>query len=243
MARRLIVTKSAELLGVGIYARAEAARLIRVTPTRLRRWVGGYRYWYRYMATETRRKRPAVVKRDLPNIDGNVALSFVELMELRVIKALIDKDISLQHIRVVAALMAEHFNTRHPFASQRVFTDGKKVFAGLTAVAVPDLVEISRERIRQVIAGGIFEPFLEEIDFDPATALAERWWPLGKSNPILLDPRVAFGAPTIAGTRIRTTVIAGFANKTSAEETAKIYDIPPDSVLAAIEFESQLAAA
>jgi uncharacterized protein (DUF433 family) len=231
-------------LGVGIYTRAEAARLIGVTQTRLRRWVGGYTYWYKHQSVESLRRRPAVVKPKLPILGGAVALSFVELMELRVVKALIDKGISLQHVRAAAGLAARHFDTSYPFASRRVFTDGRRVFASLARdPSVADMVELSRDAVDQIIAGGVFEPFLEEIDFDATTALAERWWPLGRSVPVVLDPRIAFGAPVVVGTRIRTNVLAGMASRTGPDETARAYRVSVEGVRAAVRFEQQLAAA
>ena len=229
-------------LGTGIYSPADAARLLGLDRARVRRWVNGYTYYYRYNKVESRRKQVAVIQPDLPPIGKDVALSFVELMELRVVRTLIEKGLSLQHIRAVARLAASHFNTRHPFASQRVFTDGKGVFMH-AAQEGPDFVQVQKERIRQIIAGPIFEPWLDEIEFDEQTSLAAKWWPMGKSVPVLLNPRVAFGAPVIEGTRLRTSVVAAKAGVTSAEDVAQRYRIGADAIEAAIRFESQLAAA
>jgi uncharacterized protein (DUF433 family) len=231
-------------LGVGIYTRAEAARLIGVTQTRLRRWVGGYTYWYRHQSVESRRRRPAVVQSKLPVLGGSVALSFVELMELRVVKALVDRGISLQHVRAAATLAARQFDTSYPFAARRVFTDGQRVFATLARdPSVAEMIELSRDAMDQIIAGRVFEPFLDDVDFDAVTTLAERWWPLGRSVPVVLDPRIAFGAPVVAGTRIRTNIVAGMASRTTPDETARVYRVSVESVQAAVRFEQQLAAA
>jgi uncharacterized protein (DUF433 family) len=229
-------------LGTGIYSPADAARLLGLDRARVRRWVNGYTYYYRYNKVESRRKQPAVIKPDLPAIGKDVALSFVELMELRVVKTLIQKGLSLQHVRTVALLAASHFDTRHPFASQRVFTDGRAVFMH-AAQEGTDLIEVDNAIIRQLIAGPIFEPLLDEIEFDEHTSLAAKWWPLGKAVPVLLNPLVAFGAPVIEGTRLRTNIVAGKAEATSAEDAARSYRIHPRAVVAAIAFERQLAAA
>ena len=34
--------------------------------------------------------------------------------------------------------------------------------------------------------------------------LASRWYPLGQNRPVVLDPTVAFGAPSIAGRGVKT---------------------------------------
>ena len=151
---------------------------------------------------------------------------------------------SLQHVRRAAAVAAETFHTAHPFASRRVYTDGARVFAALAAgPTTPDLIALTRRDVLQVIAGGIFEPFSDEIDFDETTAYASRWWPLGRQVPIVLDPRVAFGAPVIAGTRLRTTLIAGLAHETTEPAVADTYIVGVAAVRAAVRFESMLAAA
>jgi uncharacterized protein (DUF433 family) len=230
-------------LGIGIYSRAEAARLIGVSQSRLRRWVGGYRYWSRYWEEPQLRERPPVIDTDLPVIEDSVALSFYELMELRVVKGLIDQGISLQRVRQTAALCAREFQTQHPFASRRVYTDGTRVYAALSRDDVPDVIELSERRRLQVILGEVVQPFLKEIDFDETNLLAHRWWPMGRSVPVVLDPRIAFGSPVLQGTAIRTSVAARMAATVPREEVAEAYDVDLARIEAAVEFEEQLAAA
>ncbi|MHB1072788.1 MAG: DUF433 domain-containing protein [Gemmatimonadaceae bacterium] len=240
------MTQSTIRLGTGIYLRSDAARLLGVAPARVRRWVDGYTYWVdQPRAGRARRRQPPIVQRDLPPIDRAVALSFVELMELRVVKAMIDHGMSLQAVRTVARIAADYFSTEHPLASRRLYTDGRKAFAAVhgDSSEIPDLVELSHSGIDQIIAGHIFQPFLAGIDFDPHTALAERWWPFGKHGPIVLDPEIAFGAPVIAGTATRTSTVARMAEETSVAEAAQAFDIEEGRAIAAVEFERQLAIA
>lgn len=231
-------------LGVGIYSRADAARLLVVTPSRLRRWVGGYTYRYERGREHRTGSKPPVVRPALPVIDGKIALSFVELMELRVVKAFISRGVSLQQVRAAADLSIRLFEMQHPFASRRVFTDGKAIFSAVSAgESAPDVIQLSRDKHLQLIFGKIFDPFLDEIDFDPSTALAHKWWPLGRSFSVVLNPRIAFGAPTIEGTRVRTSALARMARVLPSREVAKVFEIAPRDVDAAIRFERELAAA
>jgi uncharacterized protein (DUF433 family) len=244
-------------LGVGFYARAEAARLLKVHPTTLNRWVRGYTYRLRHegQVVETRKKQP-VVRIYLPPIDNVLALSFVELIELRVIKAFIEKGLPLQRIRVAAERALEVFNTAHAFASRRVFTDGQTIFAELTAptdsdgdyhttieAGIPNIIELTRNRHLQVHAGCLLEGHLDEISFSQETLLADRWWPLSKDFPIVLDPKIAFGAPVIEGTATRTDVVAGTARAMSSDAAANVYQLKKREVEAAVQFEDLLAAA
>jgi len=231
--------------GIGIYSRVDAAHLLRMRPARLRRWVSGYTYWLSDSTSEkSRRSRPPVISTDLPVIDDTIALSFLELMELRVVKAIVDKGLALQGVRIAAKVASERFHTQHPFASRRVFTDGKAIFSAISDHPDhPDVVRWKKGDIDQVVAGAIFDQFLQEIEFDSKTSLAQRWWPRGRNFPVLLDPRISFGAPVIAGTAVRTSVVARMAHRASMSDAAVAFELQLEQAEAAIEFESLLAAA
>lgn len=230
--------------GIGIYTRPEAARLLGMTPSRLRRWVSGYTYWLQDADGRLLRRRPSVINTDLPSLNDAVALSFLELMELRVVKAIVDKGVPLQRVRDRAKVAAERFGTEHPFASRRVFTDGRDIFSAVAGdLEPPNVVRWRRDDIDQVVSGAVFEQFLDEIEFDQGTALAHRWWPMGRDAPIVLDPRIRFGAPVIEGTAVRTTVVARMAAKASAEDAAIAYELQLQQAVAAVQFEAELAAA
>jgi uncharacterized protein (DUF433 family) len=238
-----MVKHRTRLLGIGMYTRADAARLLRMTPSRVNRWAQGYSYWLTYKPEREPREQPPVVRTHLPKLGGAVLLTFLDLMELRVVKALVDQGLSLQYVRRVAKLASDIFRTPYPFASRRVYTDGEKVFASLSAdVGVSQIVELTRGR-PQIIAGEVFEQYLEEIDFDVRSALAERWWPLGRSVPIVLDPKIAFGAPVIAGTSTRADVVSASARNNDRQSAAEAYQVSLESVDGAVELESFLAAA
>jgi len=235
------VSKVSIPLGMGIYSRAEAARLLRLTPPRLNRWVRGYTYWLR-SGTPRKTKQPPVVRADLPAIDGTIALSFLELMELRVVAALVSAGVPLQRVRVAASRISSDFQTSHPFAHRRLYTDREQVFVALAAEnGEPDLLQVTGRRAgEQLIAGGIFEGYVEQIDFGVSTALAERWYPLGRHVPVVLDPRIAFGAPVIAGTGIRTDAISRYAAGNSVRALAGAFELERPRIEAALNFEAQL---
>jgi uncharacterized protein (DUF433 family) len=234
-------------LGVGIYSLHDVARLLQLHPGRVSRWLRGYRYSWETKERERRRGgKPAVIKTDLPVIEDTIAVSFLELMELLTVRRFVEEEgIPLQTVRVAWGHAAKAFKTPHPFANRRVFTDRGQIFMALEdGPATPDVLEISsRKRPFQVIAGPIFEQSLKEIDFDEETELARRWWPRGKHTPIVLDPRVVFGAPAIEGTRIPTDVVAGIALASSPDEAASAYGLSAQIVQAAVEFEVSLARA
>jgi uncharacterized protein (DUF433 family) len=108
---------------------------------------------------------------------------------------------------------------------------------------VPDVIELTERKRLQVILGQVVQPFLQEIDFDESTLLAYRWWPMGRSVPVVLDPRIAFGSPVLEGTAIRTSVAARTAATEPPEDVAEGFEVTLSRVEAAMEFEAQLAAA
>ncbi len=235
--------KQLQLLGLGLYTRADAVRLLKMTPSRVTRWVKGYSYWLSYAQEPERRAQPPVVRVRLPRIDGSMLISFLDLMELRVVKALVDRGLSLQHVRQVAKLASRLFKTPYPFASRRIFTDGEEVFASLSRQTDDaPLLELSA-RYPQLLAAPIVARYLMELDFDSKSSLAERWWPLGRDVPVVLDPRVAFGAPVVATTATRTDIVAALATAGSPSAAAGAYKIELSAAQAAARFESELAAA
>src|SRR5579862_2493313 len=83
------------LLGVGIYTVPEAARLTRVSPSRIRRWIRGYTY-----ATGAGSKAsPPVWQRQLPELGGELALGFLDLVEVRLVNAMLDSNFGWKTIR------------------------------------------------------------------------------------------------------------------------------------------------
>lgn len=235
------MTQSIAMLGLGIYYPAEGARFLSVPAGSLRRWARGYTFW---TPGRERHSSKPVTRPDLPVIRGQRALSFLELMELRVVATLRRKGLSLQQIREAARIARQVLNTKHPFASRRIFTDRKRLFAYLEEPPAEfAMVELHPRAFRQLLAGPLLEPLLEDLDFDHESGVARRWWPLGKQRPVVLDPAVSFGAPTISGTRVRTEIVAGMAAADSAEAIRAAFDLSEPQIQAAITFEHQLRAA
>lgn len=231
------------LVGVGFYSRAEAARLLNVHPARLNRWVQGYTYKIREETSQITRRKGPVVRVYLPAVDSVLALSFVELMELRIIKGFLGKGISLQRIRIAAERAVDLFQTAHPFATRRVFTDKRSVFAELGhGTELPDVIELTKNKHLQIQSGILLADYLDEISFSDQTLLANRWWPLSRNFPVVLDPKIGFGTPVVEGTATRTEVVAGMAKATSADVAANVYQLTKRQVEASVQFEELLAA-
>lgn len=228
-----------DLLGVGLYPPAEVARLLRIPPATVRRWLLGYTY---VLALGMGRGAPVVrAGRGMQRELG--AVTFLDLIELLVVKGFRSRGVPLKHIRIAAEEAAAAFRTPHPLATQRLQTDGRHIFARIQdALDLVGLVSLS-ERGQSVFPEAV-EEYLRELDFDLETRLAIRWWPAGRERPVVLDPRVCFGKPHIAGTGVPTAALYGpVAAGDDPRTVAEWFRVDPAQVDAAVAYEQELKAA
>src|SRR6266540_2061091 len=120
-----MTTGRPDLVGIGLYTWPEAARLVSVRPLELRRWLKGYSFRTKSASSGqmSRLWEPDLIA---AGVDG---LSFEDLLEVRVVQALRRRGLSLQYIRDAHREASVLFGTRHPFSTQRILSDGIRVFA------------------------------------------------------------------------------------------------------------------
>jgi uncharacterized protein (DUF433 family) len=73
--------------------------------------------------------------------------------------------------------------------------------------------------------------------------MATRWWPLGHSRAVVLDPATVCGAPSIADTRVPTSAVAQAVRSegggdAAIDAVADWYGISPAKVRDGIDFET-----
>jgi hypothetical protein len=79
-------------LRIGLYTAAEASRLLSLPVAKVRRWLGGYR--------GEDRDYPPLWTPQLPKLDDQLGLGFLDLMQLRVVARVVaETEISLQKLR------------------------------------------------------------------------------------------------------------------------------------------------
>ena len=179
-------------------------------------------------------------KPQLPEIDGKVALGFLDLIEIKFVGAFLDHGVSRPMIHKVREKAAEIYpDTSHPFCTKQFVTDGQGIFAQVhKETGETSLLEIATD---QHVFTQLTKPFLKQLEFRGKTIL-ERWWPLGMDKHIVLDPRKNFGQPTVCKEGVATRVLAkSFLANGSIQEVARWYEIDPKSVQEAVEYENSLA--
>jgi uncharacterized protein (DUF433 family) len=212
------------------YSFAEADRIARLTPGTSSRWLKGYPYWY---SPEERRKSPPVT----PGDGARDAVSFVDLMEVATIGKLRHRGFSLKRIRQINAYCRLALRAPRPLVTEKFRVAGQDIF-------VDDdfgiLVNVGREAGMRAWEE-VLEPFLEDVEYEKE--IVRRWWPLGKSVGVVVDPDYGFGLPVIEGTGVRTEIIA--ERKRAGDSTDEItYDfgVTPHQIEDALRWEMPDAA-
>ncbi|MCW3025261.1 MAG: hypothetical protein JWM29_693, partial [Solirubrobacterales bacterium] len=123
--------------------------------------------------------------------DGSVALSFLNLIELRFLAAW-RRTVSLPAIREALDFAADQLGAKRPLLDLRFKRSGRDLFVQFDA----DLLAATRGG--QLAWPGAVHALFASLDYDKDEEAAYRWWPLSRERPVLLDTRVNGGRPTTA---------------------------------------------
>ncbi|MEK0336698.1 MAG: helix-turn-helix domain-containing protein [Nitrosopumilus sp.] len=222
-------------IGHGIYSIPDAARLTGIHPNSIRRWVSGYNYTYHNKSSIS----PPVISSTFKTLDSQVALAFLDLIEIRFINAFKKHGISLIHIRKAYKNAKNLLSSEHPFATRKFKTDGKVIIAEIASKS-DDIILIELAK-NQLLIEKILQPYLflglEFADDD----LVFRWWPMGKKQGIVIDPEISFGKPIVFKEGIPTSTLAcAYNTEKSFKTVADWYEIHISTVKHAVEFENLL---
>lgn len=225
------------MLGRGIYAIPEAARLTGVSSQRIRRWMEGYSY----RTATGEHAAPPVWTHDLPKLDDAFALSFRDLIEVRFIDVFLRHGVRWKALRRAAEVAAEIIESTHPFSTKKFKTDGREIFLEIVdETQEPSLLNLVKD---QYTFHEVVDPHLfDALEFGPQ-GTPSRWYPLHPNKRVVVDPRLSFGQPIVEAAGVPTYVIAAAEKvEDSRARVARLYEVTPADVDAAIEFEARHAA-
>jgi uncharacterized protein (DUF433 family) len=166
-------------------------------------------------------------------------LSFFDLVEAHILRAVIDQKLPLKKIKQGLAYLRDHSpDQQRPLLSWDFYTDKKHLLIGGMLGKDKDreaLVNASHDG--QLEITGIIEGYLTSISRDGAK-LPSSLFPKNGQRIVSISSGVVSGRPAIDGTRIRTAVIAQRyqAGETIAE-LASDYDLAVETIEAAIQYE------
>ncbi len=217
------------------YTLADAARYLKLPATTVRQWVRGRTY---PLADGQGSSDPLVIT---PKPGGD--LSFTNLVELHVLRALRRRRVSMDRIRRALDHVERTLQASHPLATVQFMTDGIDLFVD----ELGHLVSASGHG--QVAMREILVLHLRRIERDPQ-GLAARLFPFTRSSDefdspraVVIDPRVSFGRPVLAGTGVPTRVLfERFQAGDDLSALAQDYDCDAVKVEEAIRCHQQLAA-
>jgi len=217
--------------GIGAYTPAEAAKLLRMQPKTLRRWLYGYEYGH-----GAGEQPPLWTPQYDPSVDGEL-LGFHDLIEARIVHALRKTRIGLPTIRLCID-RAKEILGRHPFTTRSFKTDGRRIFLEITdGVDEPELIDLKH---RQHVFRQFVLPSLSGLEFDEERAA--RWWLVPNRRTIVIDPERSFGQPIVASCGLLTTrVVQEVKAEGSPERVARLYDVQPRAIRDALAFERSLS--
>lgn len=191
-------TETCDRRDVPNYTLPEAARWLGLAENTLRVWLRGQDY----RTKAGKRRAQAVVH---PAGSDPLGLSFWNLVECSVLATIRkEHEVSLQKVRRALAYVGKELGKPRPLIEQDFSTDG----VGLFVEHYGKLIDASKQG--QVAMREILEAGLPRIERD-ASGLAARLFPW-RSDPheprvVAVDPRIAFGQPILASTRVPVEVV------------------------------------
>lgn len=224
-----------QLVGKGLYTLHEAYRFTKIPTRRIVRWTRGYDYKYKGKVLSS----DPIIARELSPVNGKPVLTFLDLIEIRFLDAFRSYGVSWKSIRIAAKRAAEILKHTHPFSTKRFRTEGRSIFADFVDETGDEiLVDLVRNQyeFRKIVSPYLYAGLEFNEDQEPM-----RWWPLGRSAGVVIDPMRSFGSPIVAKVGIPTQVImSSFKTSDSLETVADWFDIDVRSVDRAITYERSL---
>lgn len=162
-------------------------------------------------------------------------LSYLQLIEVAVVAGCRKAGLSLRAIRAARDYVSRELNSEYPFAEHQFATDGKRLMLQFDWSDGDEPRKwLSANEKGQLAWDEVIGRTLKSFDYEKD--LAVRWHVGGEGSNIIIDPRIAFGAPSISG---RPTWI--FKDRWSSgeplDDTADDFQIPVADIKAALQFE------
>ncbi|WP_040622296.1 hypothetical protein [Rhodovulum sp. PH10] len=220
-------------VGIGFYTVPEAARLLRIPPLNIRRWLGGYTYRHDGEVVEM----PPLWQPQLPAYDGHIELGFRDLIELRIVKSFLDAGLKLVTIRACLEYARECAEDDRPFSTRRFRTDGRTIF--LDSIQRSGDGELLDLKKRQYVIKQVIDRTFKDLDL--SDEIVSRWRPFNGKQSIVIDPQRAFGQPIATQYGVPTVTLADAVEaEGSIQRVGHLYDVPVSVVIDAVNFENSL---
>ena len=184
----------------------------------------------------------------LTDVSGrDLLFGFEDLVSVRAVAILRTMNVKWRAIYEAEKYLRRMLDSPYPFAHKELWTNTVDILTRVDdllvaasqsgQIAIPKLVNPSLESVPDLLQRFELAPGLT---FDPVRKIATMWAP---HTSVLLDPRIQFGDPCIAGTRIPTNTISGLVKAGDPPSlVASMYQITRQQLDDALEWETRVAA-
>ena len=212
-----------------MYTFGEAARLSGVAPATVRNWVRGY----------------TVRDRSVPPLFESAAkdaarVSFLQLIEIVVAARFRKKRFTFKRVRAAYDSARAEWNLAYPFAHLRLEGLGGHIVRRLETESAGESLQ-AVDSPKQWSLPGLVLGVVRQLDYE--SELAAKWYPAGKATPVVIDPRVSSGLPTIMD---RGVTVGSLLKRWKAGHTiafiADDFDMKADVVERALQYADAVAA-
>lgn len=204
------------------YTLAEAAAYASVDPKTVRNWYG---------YDDSRRLVLGTKER-------GVRLSYMQLVEVAFVATFRRFGVQLDRIREARDFTARQFDARFPFAEFRFKTEGTHLLMDFFNEQAPADTRslVIADRSGQLVWESMVSDRFAEFEYDAQYGIAIRWHVAGYESSVVIDPRMAFGSPSVRG--IPTRVLRGrYRSGESMDEIVEDFNIEAEQVRDALAFE------
>ena len=212
-------------LGSGIFTISDIASILNLKYSKVHKLLN--EYWDNRFASQLGQKYSW-------SVHNTKAVSFHTLVEFYIFFQLKEVGVTTQQILSAHNELSKHFNTPFPFAISRIINRmncfGRKI---LFEISEDDIINLDSTKQLNL---NFIKSFAHKLDFDK-NELAEKFYPLGKTKQVVIDPKHQFGQPTIKGTNIfPKTIYNLYQSKETKKFIAQSYEISVQEVSDAIEY-------
>lgn len=166
--------------------------------------------------------------------EKRAALSYMQLIEVAVVAAFRKAGVPLKRIRAAREYAARNLKSEYPFAEYSFKEEGKHLWLDSGQIDVKPGTVLSADQGGQLAWESVIGR-LREFEYEK-DGIVLRWHVAGPSSPIIIDPRISFGAPAVKG--VPTWVIRGRWNAGESDsDIATDFGIKKEEVREALRFE------
>lgn len=172
----------------------------------------------------------------LPGKERGKPLTYLQLVEVAFVATFRRLGVSLQRVRKARDYLATYFDSEYPFVDFRLRTEGHHILLDLREIE--EDAELGRLILADSAGQMGWQPLVGErfAEFDYEHGVALTWHVAGRDSPVVIDPRISFGAPTVRG--VPTSVIKGrWAAQEAIEDIVDDFRLDPEEVRQALRFE------